>query len=687
MLQHTSQKVIEFTFYCLFFFTPLILWPQTSEVFEFNKMLFVYALTAVIFTAWLTKSFAQGTFSLRRTPLDLPILLFLISQTLSTIFSIDTHTSVWGYYSRFHGGLASTISYLVLFYALVTHFDDKAPRLNYLLYSLIGSSSLVAIYGILERLGIDKHLWVQDVQSRVFSTLGQPNWLSAYFAALLPLTLHFSLNHSLKKYRFSFLILSLIIFISAIFTRSRSGVGATLLGIILILSYNFYKSKSLKFITVPALAVVLSVILFGTPWTPAPNEIRNSITRGGPVWPQFETKLNMLGLTSVLKPVDTNTLSETEKREESMRAQGLRVGGSDSFEIRRHVWEGAVKLGLQNPLFGTGLETFGYTYFAVKPIAHNLTSEWDFLYNKAHNEYLNTLANAGFVGLGTYLFLIFCIIKLFIKTSDQKTHHMKAGLAFGFTTILITNYFGFSVVNVALFFFLFPALLIISSLNSSKYWTINLPKNNFIYLTLIWLLGLYTVSIPYQQFKADLAYNRGRFLSGTSALKTAIDSLQTAISLSPSEPLFVAQLAETQSLAAVNIATQLKELDPSASNSATLIKQGENLLNEFVSGALTNSAKAISMNPHQTNFYKTQGKVGIYLSTIDGRYTQLAIESLEKLLQLAPTDAKTAYNIGLMYENQKSYSDAKKYYELAVSLKSDYQDPVARLEVIKSMNQ
>ncbi|KKT81118.1 MAG: hypothetical protein UW80_C0058G0006 [Microgenomates group bacterium GW2011_GWC1_44_9] len=40
-------------------------------------------------------------------------------------------------------------------------------------------------------------------------------------------------------------------------------------------------------------------------------------------------------------------------------------------------------------------------------------------------------------------------------------------LLLGFISILITNYFGFSVVNVALFFFLFPAIFL-SHLGTNK---------------------------------------------------------------------------------------------------------------------------------------------------------------------------------------------------------------------------
>src|SRR3989344_7838795 len=114
-LTHFAEKSIEYLFYALFFFVPLILWPGTSEVFEFNKMLVVYALTILISASWVLKWIDQKKIIIRGTPLDIPILLFLLSQILSTIFSIDTHTSLWGYYSRFHGGLMSTISYIVLY--------------------------------------------------------------------------------------------------------------------------------------------------------------------------------------------------------------------------------------------------------------------------------------------------------------------------------------------------------------------------------------------------------------------------------------------------------------------------------------------------------------------------------------------------------------------------------------------
>src|SRR3972149_10537896 len=100
--------MIAYAFYALFIIVPLILTPWNYELFEFNKMLTVYALTLVIAGAWAVEMIRQKKILYSRTPFDLPLLLFFASQILSTIFSIEPHTSVWGYYSRFHGGLFST---------------------------------------------------------------------------------------------------------------------------------------------------------------------------------------------------------------------------------------------------------------------------------------------------------------------------------------------------------------------------------------------------------------------------------------------------------------------------------------------------------------------------------------------------------------------------------------------------
>src|SRR3989338_58968 len=92
----------------------------------------------------------------KRTSLDIPLVLFLASQIISTLLSVDRHVSIFGYYSRFNGGLLSVISYLLLYYAFVTNFPKE--KIKKLLFIVLSSGFIVSIYGILEHFAIDKDL-------------------------------------------------------------------------------------------------------------------------------------------------------------------------------------------------------------------------------------------------------------------------------------------------------------------------------------------------------------------------------------------------------------------------------------------------------------------------------------------------------------------------------------------------
>ena len=188
------QSLISIFYYLLFILIPLIWLPNTSELFEFNKLILTYILTALIAGTWAIRMIMEKRIIFKKTLLDWPILLFLLANLASLIFSIDSHTSWFGYYSRWNGGLLSLISYSLLYWAFVSNMDSKSA-LRTTHYALLASIA-VAIYATLEHFGAsiscllttgqpNVACWVQDVQNRVFATLGQPNWLAAYIAALI----------------------------------------------------------------------------------------------------------------------------------------------------------------------------------------------------------------------------------------------------------------------------------------------------------------------------------------------------------------------------------------------------------------------------------------------------------------------------------------------------------------------
>lgn len=130
-------------------------------------------------------------------------------------------------------------------------------------------------------------------------------------------------------------------------------------------------------------------------------------------------------------------------------------------------------------IFGTGVETFAFAYYKYRPASHNLTSEWDYLYNKAHNEYLNFLTTSGIFGLGTHLLIIaiFLIIAIYSLKNNRlvlpkNDVFLVIGLITAYIGIIITNFTGFSVVIINLYFYLIPAwtFILLGQIKPAEYY-------------------------------------------------------------------------------------------------------------------------------------------------------------------------------------------------------------------------
>lgn len=654
--------IIESSFYLLFFLIPLIMTPWSYELFEFNKILTVYFLTIIIITAWISRMILEKRFLFPKTFWNIPLFIFLGTQFLSFLFSIDRHVSFWGYYSRFNGGLLSTITYSLLYWAFIANMNHKKTLLS--LFSLGASAVIVGAYGIAEHFGIDAQFWVQDVQSRVFSTLGQPNWLAAWLIALLPLTWALIINQwPLKKsgflnWRFwlSFL-LSLILLLCFIYTKSRSGLlGLTTAFIIFWAVIGWLTKKEIKKLLQPFLVITILIIvtnlLINTPWQP-----------------RFFQKNNQ----------DRATVQEQVPTMES--------GGTESGEIRKIVWKGALNVWLHSPFLGTGPETFAFSYYWYRPIEHNTVSEWDFLYNKAHNEYLNYLATTGTIGFLGYLGLIgsyfFWNLKTFKGTSwfknfgtKKKTDKevlfstkiilfsgLQVGLLAGFASILVTNFFGFAVVPVSFLFFLFPALAFSlnrhEDKNSDEEQLKIKPvatKIQLVFLSLVLVIALFLLWGTLRWWRADKDFALGEKLNKSGQISEAFNDLQKAIKIRPYEPIYYDEL----SLASASLAVGAFQQEQ-----ATLSAQLADL-------AIEASNKSLTISPFNVNFWKNRTRVFYTLAEINESYQQQSLAALTQANKLAPTDAKILYNLALVYNKLNQKDLAIQTLEETIKLKPNY---------------
>ncbi len=622
------NKLIRFLYYSLFLVTPLLMLSVTSELFEFNKMLFIYFVALAVLSIWLFKVFRQKRLFIRRTIIDIPVLIFLTTQILSTIFSIDRHTSLLGYYGRFNGGLLSTLAYLILFYGFVTLFD-KIHREKLLKFSLL-SSFLVILWGLPGKFGYDlscllysgqltNSCWTDQFRpaERMFSTLGQPNWLGAYLVINFFIGLYFFFK-SKAEFRkqiiyFTYLMLN---FCGILFSRSRSALIAIGIGLILFFILVTIQKEgkkilrdSIKWWGGLAISLLIAILL-------------------------FKTGIGKIDSILTLYPAVKAPVQVTAKPQEAQLSSEI----TESLDIRKIVWKGAIELGMRYPFFGTGVETFAYSYYFVRPVEHNLTSEWDYLYNKAHNEYLNYLATTGFLGLIAYLLLIGFVIYIFIRVillpakKQVETTLLTIALFSAYITILITNFFGFSTTTINLFFFiLIPGIFLAKEAIFTKDLSKSVSFYGFI-ASSITLLYLLVNLILY--FVADTNYALGNNYARTGDYQQAASYLNKALSLHYEHVYQDKYSYYLANLAFIAAYQKQNDLVSKLANLATFYNQ-----------------QTLKRSPDNVNYWKTRGKNDylFYQIRLDKKYLQDGIVALNQASTLAPTDPKLPYSLAIYY--------------------------------------
>ncbi|MCR4306050.1 MAG: O-antigen ligase family protein [Candidatus Daviesbacteria bacterium] len=683
MINTILNRIIPYSFYLLFFLTPLVWSSSNHELFEYNKMILTYGLTVIIVGAWVLKTIHEKRLTIKRTPLDIPLLLFLGANILSTIFSIDPHTSIWGYYSRSNGGLLSIITYILLYFAFVSNMDFEKVKLT--LKFGLASGFIISLWAIFEHFGVslscvilrgefNASCWIQDVQARVFATLGQPNWLAAYLSMLIFPAFYFLLTATKKSLYILHFTLLIFLYLAFTFTYSRGptlGLIGGMAAFLFIMSFprkresiqNYLHGSQIK----SGMTVLISFLIINLLFGSALTSFRLISKFAAPARP---------GISLPAAPSGTQ----------------LENGGTESGQIRFIVWKGALDIFKHYPVFGSGVETFAYSYYQFRPAEHNLTSEWDFLYNKAHNEYLNYLSTTGLIGFGTYMlvigtFIYWCMKKIYnlqftIYNEKSKNNFtlyiLHCTLLAAYISYLIYNFFLFSVVIIAIFFFLFPALAFVAtgalkpfawpqrllSISNTIYRIIyRRPAYTQVAKGIVILVTMYFLYSVIQFWYADTIFAKGEKASDAGNPGRAYNLLSFASDINPGEPLYRSELG----FAAAQAAAALQDSD--ASLSAEL-KDNTTLLTENV---LNNSPKNVS-------FFRTAVRTYFELSVIDPAFINKTLQILDQSIKLAPTDPKLYYNKALILESIGKKEEQIEALQKAIQLKPNYLEALAILK-------
>lgn len=623
--------------------TPLLFSPLSRELFEFPKMVWVYLLAIIGLALLLAKSTMQSKMEVPIHPLQKPLLIYVLVFIVSTILSLSVYTSIMGYYSRFHGGLASLGSYLVIFYLALDYLQpsaERAARIAKLLWSWVASSVVVSVWAIAEHFGyspscwllrgeLNAACWVQDVQARVFATFGQPNWLATYFITSIPLSLALLLSGAKKFSRIMAWLGATLGYAAFWYTYSRSGwVGLAVAGIVLL------------------------------PWFWRVNYRQ--------VWPWLGSAIVVCGLVSL------STIQMAEQR----TATALESGNFDSStgQIRLLVWQGSLETFIQYPIFGSGPETFPYSFLQHRPAELNQTTEWNFLYNKAHNEALQYAATTGLVGLIAWLFIYFYLLYfswrqgiISFRPSQLSADKMvPASLLSGILGVFVAQLLGFSVVVTSLYFWLALAIILAPStkvklvkLQTNWKPIVSFAGGLLLIGALLSLGSYYFAEIVANQASAGLRNNPWR----------SEQQLELATKLNPFESTYWQQLALANAY--------ISQLGTDTGTQS-----------DYAIAADHAAQTAYEINPHHILNLKGITSVYLQLGSVDPKYTDLAIRFARMAVDLDANDANAQKTLAQLYLQTNQHENALTAYNNVISLRPRSADSyLGRAQYYQQANQ
>jgi O-antigen ligase/Flp pilus assembly protein TadD len=171
------------------FLTPLVVNLWASQPFEPPKAAAVRTLVWIMAGCWFVDCLMARRCpwgDLRDNPLLWPTLAVGGAWMLATGLGVDPELSLWGSYERSQG-LLTLLSYLLLFLVVSARLRTRV-QIERLVGMVVATGVPLVCLGLAQALGWRPVPLVSNARSPVYATLGRSNFLGAYLAMLLPLT-------------------------------------------------------------------------------------------------------------------------------------------------------------------------------------------------------------------------------------------------------------------------------------------------------------------------------------------------------------------------------------------------------------------------------------------------------------------------------------------------------------------
>lgn len=653
MTTRIFDKIIKNLIYAIVFLLPLFWLPFSFEAFEFNKQFLLFFLVSLALIFYLARMiFVDKEIRFRRGPLDIPVLLFLLTAVLSVVFSVDRISSLFGFYGRFSNGLVGLFSVAALYFLIVnnTKFSvypssssgkeagqisgleekgiltiDGLLKAFYSSVFFVVLTSYFSIFGVWQKLGLSRLFHLEILSQRAFNPVsGSLQGLAVFLAIVLVFLCGLILVR--KKGR------PLVTLFYYLFLISISG---------LLIIINFP----------PAWMVVLTSLFVFIAFSLVSRIFREDVNR-------LLLVILLLVVSSFFLLFSHSSFFKTpfpNLPQEQLLSQKI------SWETS---WN-ALKSGAKSFLLGSGPGTFRYDFSKFKPLDFSKSPFWTVRFDRPASYLSEVLATRGIAGSLSYLilvgtFLFICCSPLFRKKKEgEGLEERMIPLAFlsVFLALIFAHTFYYqNTVLLFIFWFVLGAGAGVLAY-SSKEKTISFksfPELGLVFSTIFLIFSL-TVLVSYylgaRIYLADRCYRRSLL---TSDIGKKTELLERAVRLNPYFSTYKIVLAKTYDF-------EIRQ--KGGSEVANWAKRAVDL----AKGATEESSNDVAA-------WETLGMIYRDIRPISsGRAVDFAVKAFKKAIDLEPGNPVLFTELGKLYLSS-DIKKAREHFAKAEELNSSYLD-------------
>lgn len=379
----------------------------------------------------------------------LPLSSAAISGELLSIPAVNS-LSLDPYATRF--AVVKLIIYLIFFAACLTYINSR-KRLQMAVITIIIFGAVMAFFGVLQRLANPEFIYgVREVEMAIpFASYVNQHHFAAFLEMTIGLSLGLIFGRATQSNKLLLLIIAVVLMgIGIVFTSSRGGL-LSLFGVIgFLLLMNIFYIKKPK---------------------------NNSESADDAKQSNFKRNLTMIGGSAALIVLLLVSVMWIGGGDLVLRGTGIKMNNLDFTNGRIHFWTVALQIIKEDPIIGSGLESFGVAYPKYD------TWNGEFRVEQAHNDYLQTLSDAGIIGFLCIVGFIFLLFRKSLKIINESTDNFRRSVAVGSLAgcfgIIIHSFFDFPLrTNANTFFFLILATLAVVSINQPKIYRHRLKRDS-----------------------------------------------------------------------------------------------------------------------------------------------------------------------------------------------------------------